>query len=143
MTNARSLIALAVLAASTSLAFAQPAASPSRADVKADARAAVKAGTTDEGDLSVKGPGRVTKTEGMSGTSRTQVQADAKQAAKAGTTAEGDRGGPAYSGRDRAEKAQSTATRAEVKAGATSAISAPAGEPKTLNTDRTIPGNKR
>ncbi len=123
MTNARSLIALAVLAASATLAVAQSVPA-NRADVKADAKAAVKAGTTDEGNLTTKGPGRVTKAEITSDKSRSEVKSDAKAAVKAGTTAEGEKGGPAYGERDKNKPITSTESRSDVKQEAKAAVKA-------------------
>ena len=87
MTNVRSLVALAVVAAFASAASAQPVPA-TRADVKAEARAANKAGTTAEGEKApdYKGPAATTG----STASRTDVKADARAANKAGTTAEGE-----------------------------------------------------
>ena len=99
MTHARSLIAIAALAACACVASAQP----TKADVKADAKAAVRSGKT----------------------------------------AEGEKGGKAYSGPDKGEKVTSTASRTDVKRGATSAVSAPAGESKTQNTERTVPAQTK
>ena len=136
MTHARSLIALAVLAAFTSVASAQP--SPMKADVKADAKAAVKTGKTAEGEIK---DGSASAPAGMS-KARTDVKSEAKAAVKGATTAEGEKGGAAYGGSDKGAKITSTASRADVKATATSAIASPPGEPKTQNTEASLPPKK-
>jgi hypothetical protein len=136
MTHARSLIALAVVAAFTSVASAQTTTTPAaRSDVKADAKAAVKSGKTAEGELK---DGSASAPTGMSDKSRTDVKSEAKAAVKTGATAEGEKGGAGYSGPDKNARTGSTASRTEVKGKATSAVSAPAGESKTQNTERTV-----
>jgi hypothetical protein len=135
MTHARSLIALAVVAAFTSVASAQTTTPPARADVKADAKAAVKSGKTAEGELK---DGSASAPTGMSDKSRTDVKSEANAAVKSGATAEGEKGGTSYSGPDKGVRTTSTASRTDVKGKATSAVSAPAGESKTQNTERTV-----
>ena len=135
MTNARSLTALAVLAAFTSVAAAQTTMPATKADVKADARAAVKSGKTAEGEIK---DGSASAPSGMSDKSRADVKSEARAAVKSGTTAEGEKGGTTYSGPDKGTKTTSTAARSDVKASATSAVTAPAGESKTQNTERSV-----
>src|SRR5689334_4444777 len=76
------LCALAVCAGG---AFAQSAA-PARADVKAEARAAVRAGTTAEGELKDS----AASAPGVSQKSRRQVKDEAKAAVRRGDAAEGE-----------------------------------------------------
>ena len=138
MTNARSLIALAVMAAFASVASAQTSTPAARTDVKADAKAAVKSGKTAEGELK---DGSASAPAGMSTSSRGDVKSEARAAVKSGTTAEGEKGptGSGYSGPDKGAKTGSTASRSEVKSKATSAVSSPPGETKTQNTERPVP----
>ena len=136
MTHARSLIALAAMAAFASVASAQ-STMPTRTDVKAEARTAVKTGQTEEGELT-KGAASKPKSDTVSTKARSDFKSEAKAAEKSGTTAKGD-GPNTYSGPEKST-GRSDKTRAEVKSDAAmSKGKTPAGEAKTLNTERSVP----
>ena len=105
----RLLIALSALAALAGPVVAQPASAPMRADVAADARAAVQSGSTAEGELvdSRASPRRAT-----SDRSRSEVKREAKAAVKSGDTLRGE---AIYRGPDKAEAGASGRSRAQVK----------------------------
>ena len=138
MTSIRSLIALAVMTSLASVASAQESAPANRADVKADAKTAVKSGATAEGEL--PGAKSAGSTAAQSNTSREAVKSEAAAAAKSGQTAKGN--ATTYSGPEKPSQSSSTKSRAEVKAGATSNISAPAGESQTQNTNLPVTPKK-
>lgn len=141
MIHARSLIALVATAAFASIASAQSPA-PTRADVKADAKTAVKTGQTAEGELP-KGAASVPKSDIVSTKSRPEVKDEAKAAVKSGDVVKGE-GDASYTGSPGSSRVTkggaSGKSRAEVKADrASSTGSAPAGSSQTLNTERTVP----
>ena len=144
MTHVRTLIALATMAGFASVASAQSTAAPMRADVnkadvKADAKTAVKTGETEKGELP-KGTASKPMPATASTKAKADVKAEAAAAEKSGTTAKGT-GPNSYSGPEKAATGNSSGTtRDEVKADAAMSKSkAPAGESKTVNTETSIP----
>ena len=119
MTNARSLIAIAIMTAFTSAAFAQTAGPASRSDVKANARAADRSGNTAEGEIK---DGSGPAPTGMSNKSRRNVKNEARAAVQSGSTAEGEKGGTSYSGPEKDTRTSSTKSRATVKNEARAAV---------------------
>ena len=139
MTHVRTLIALAAMAGFASIASAQPTAAPMRADVKADAKMANKAGETAKGELP-EGSASKPKAATTSTKNRVDVKSEAAAAEKSGTTAKGT-GPGSYSGPEKAATGnRSGTTRDEVKADrAMSKASAPAGQSQTVNTETSVP----
>ena len=135
MNTTRYFVAWLALFAAVSASAQDAASSPSRAEVKAEGQAALKAGESPVGDIENK-PDTSTK----STKSRTQVKSEAASAAKAGQIPQGETGArprdvtPAKYG---ASAPASKKTRAQVKGEAQSA--AKAGELQTgdLGTGRT------
>ena len=107
MLPTRWLIALSALTTCASIVQAQTAA-PDRADVKAEARAAVKNGTTVNGERDDSPPPR----RSASTRSRGQVKAEARRATRSGDTARGE---STYKGPDTTANASSGKSRADVK----------------------------
>ena len=119
-----SIIAAAVLSSTLALsAFAQ---TTTRAEVKAEAKDAVKTAKTGDGDASVAPKAKSTA-------ARADVKADAASANKAGATAEGQRGAKVM-------KSTSTKERAAVKAEAKDAVKK--GETATGQAGQTGQGTK-
>ena len=77
-----SILSLAALLGLSLSARAEDAPAPTRAEVKAETKAAVKAGTVKEGEPGSFGS--VPKTDKTKTKTRAQVKAEAKAAAKAG-----------------------------------------------------------
>jgi hypothetical protein len=127
--NVLTVVAAAAFAVFTQGAFAQ-ASSPSRADVKAETKAAEKSGKlTPAGE----GPGAMTSgTAGPSDKTREQRKAQTKADAKAhNLTAAGEGPGAATSGGTRGDKTSSTTReerKAQTKADAKAGKLQPAGE---------------
>ena len=138
MTHVRTLIALAAMAGFASVASAQ-STMPSRTEVKADAKTAVKTGETAKGELPA-GTASKPMSDTVSTKARSDVKSEAAAAEKSGTTAKGT-GPNSYSGPDKAATGnRSSTTRADVKADrAMSKASAPAGQSQTVNTETSIP----
>ena len=138
MTHVRTLIALAAMAGFASVASAQ-STSPSRAEVKAEAKAAEKSGQTATGELQA-GAASKPKSNTVSTKPRSEVKSEAKAAEKSGQTAKGE-GPNTYSGPEKAATGnKSGTTRADVKADrAMSKATAPAGQSQTVNTETSVP----
>ena len=138
MTPIRTLVALAAMSAFASVASAQ-STMPSRADVKADAKVAVKTGETAKGELP-EGAASKPKANTVSTKARSDVKSEAQAAEKSGQTARGT-GPNSYSGPEKSATGnRSGTTREEVKSDrAMSAASAPSGQSQTVNTERSIP----
>jgi len=139
MTNVRSLVALAVVAAFASAASAQPVPA-ARTDVKADATAAAKSGKTAEGEIK---DGSASAPTGMSDKSRSDVKSEATAANKAGATAQGEKGstGSGYGGPT--AKTGSTASRTDVKNEARAANKAGTTAEGEIGKQEGAPGSAR
>ncbi len=113
----KSLITLSAVVAAlfASQAVLAQDAPKARADVKAETKAAVKAGKTVEGEGSPAAGAKTASTKA----DRAEVKADTKAAVKAGKTVEGE-GAPAAG----AKTASTKADRAEVKAETKAAVKA-------------------
>jgi hypothetical protein len=125
------LVASLALFVAVSASAQDAASSPSRADVKAQGQAAMKAGESPVGDVENK-----PDTSGKSTKTRAQVKGEAASAAKAGQIPQGETGArprdvnPSKYG---ASAGHSSKTRAQVKGEATSA--ARSGQMKTGDLD--------
>ncbi len=127
----KSLITLSVIAAAmftAQVAVAQDAAPKTRAEVKAEAAAANKAGTIEKGAAVPKA------TKSTSDKARAEVKSEAAAANKAGTIEKG-------AAVDKPTKATSDHTRAETKAEAAAANKS--GEAKTLNQPTAVVAPKK
>jgi hypothetical protein len=131
MNTNRYLAAWLALFVSFGASAQDAASSPSRAEVKAEGQAALKAGDTPVGDIENK-PDTSTK----STKSRSQVKSETASAAKAGQIPKGALGQTSHN----PPSTKSTKSRAQVKGEAQSA--AAAGQLKTGDLDTNTPPNK-
>lgn len=117
MPTFRYLLVFLALAAGTGVAAAQSTVAPTRSDVKAEARAAVKSGTTAEGELK---DNAASSPQGVSQKPRGQVKSEARVANRSSDTAKGE----SYRGPERAARtsAMGGKSRDEVKGEAKAAV---------------------
>ena len=137
MKFAPSILTVAVLSAFALTASAQPASSPTRAEVKAEAAAANKAGKIPSGQESVVG--QDTPKKATSTADRAAVKDQTKAANKAGAIATGQE---SVVGQDEPKKPGNTGDRAAVKAQAASANkpgAIPSGQESVVNQDKGQP----